>query len=250
MPSAPDVIVLCGGAGLRLRSVIGDAPKGMASIAGRPFLELLLRQLRRHGFDRAILAVGYQKDTIESHFGERACGLYLTYSAESSPLGTGGALRNALDLVESETVLVMNGDSHTDADIGKFVAAHRETKADASVIVVPADGRGDCGSVKVDVFGRLARFDEKQGSADARYVNAGIYILSRSMLSDIPSGVGVSLERELFPRWLAERRDIRVFVHPGECIDIGTPERYHVAQDILADVETGVSVAAGTDGKR
>jgi mannose-1-phosphate guanylyltransferase len=247
MPSVPDAILLCGGAGLRLRSVIGDAPKGMAAVAGRPFLELLLRQLHRHGFERAILAVGYQKDTIESHFGGRACGLYLTYSAESCPLGTGGALRNAADLVESESVLVMNGDSHTDIDIGKFVTSHNETKADASLVVVPADGRVDCGSVQVDVFGKLVRFNEKQDSADARYINAGIYILSRSMLRDIPSGVCLSLERELFPRWLAERRDIRVFVHPGKCVDIGTPERYHVAQDLLAHVETGVSTAVEVD---
>ena len=244
MPSVPDAILLCGGAGLRLRSVIGDAPKGMAAVAGRPFLELLLRQLHRHGFERAILAVGYQKDTIESHFGERACGLYLTYSAESRPLGTGGALRNAVDLVESENVLIMNGDSHTDVDIGKFVASHNETKADASLVVVPADGRGDCGSVQVDVFGKLVRFNEKQGSADNFHINAGIYILSRSMVRDIPSGACISLERELFPRWLAERRDIRVFIHPGKCIDIGTPERYQVAQDLLAAVEPGVSAAA------
>ena len=113
----PDAIVLCGGAGLRLRSVIGDAPKGMAAVAGRPFLELLLRQLRRHGFERVILAVGYQRDMIYSHFGESAFGLRLAYSVESSPLGTGGAVRNAADLVESESVLIMNGDSYTDADL-------------------------------------------------------------------------------------------------------------------------------------
>jgi NDP-sugar pyrophosphorylase family protein len=247
MPSIPDAIVLCGGAGLRLRSVIGDAPKGMADVAGRPFLELLLRQLHRHGFERAIMAVGYQKDAIESYFGRRACGLQLAYSAESSPLGTGGALRNAVGMVESESVLVMNGDSHTDADLGKFVAGHRETKADASMIVVPADGRGDCGTVQLDASGRLARFDEKQGPADTHCVNAGIYLLSRDMLRDMPSGVCISLERELFPRWLVERRDIRVFVHPGKCVDIGTPERYNVAQDLLADVETPVSIAAGVD---
>ena len=89
MPSTPDAILLCGGAGLRLRSVIGDAPKAMASVAGRPFLELLLRQLRRHGFERVILAVGYQKDVIHSHFGERAFGLHLAYSVESSPTRDG-----------------------------------------------------------------------------------------------------------------------------------------------------------------
>ncbi len=247
MPSPPDAILLCGGAGLRLRSVIGNAPKGMAVVAGRPFLELLLRQLSRHGFERAILAVGYQKDVIHSHFGERAFGLDLTYSVEASPLGTGGALRNAADLVRSENVLIMNGDSHTDVDLQAFVGNHGEAKADASVVLVPADGRGDGGSVRVDDSGRLVRFDEKQGCADSPYLNAGIYILSRKILYEIPSGVSVSLEQELFPRWLAERKDIRAFVHQGKCVDIGTPERYQVAQGILATVETGQTAPAEVD---
>src|SRR5271157_925044 len=128
MLETADAILLCGGAGLRLRSVIGNAPKGMADVAGRPFLELLLRQLRRHGFERAILAVGYQKDMIYSHFGERAFGLYLAYSVESRPLGTGGALRNAADLIESENVLIMNGDSYTDADLRELAVDHHEAK--------------------------------------------------------------------------------------------------------------------------
>src|SRR5271166_5311858 len=80
MSKMPDAIVLCGGAGLRLRSVIGDAPKAMARIAGRPFMELLLRQLQRHGFQRVVLAVGYQMEVIRSYFGERTFGLHLTYS--------------------------------------------------------------------------------------------------------------------------------------------------------------------------
>src|SRR5262252_9230661 len=99
MPSMPDPVLLCGGAGLRLRSVIGNTPKGMANVSGRPFLELLLRQLRRHGFERAILAIGYGGDAIHSYFGEQAFGLQVAYSAESCPLGTGGALRYAVDMV-------------------------------------------------------------------------------------------------------------------------------------------------------
>jgi NDP-sugar pyrophosphorylase family protein len=98
--------------------------------------------------------------------------------------------------------------------------------------------------VLADVFGKHVRFNEKQGSADTLHINAGFYILSRGMVRDIPSGACISLERELFPRWLAARRNIRVFVHPGKCIDIGTPERYQVAQDLLAAVEPGVSDAA------
>src|SRR5262245_37315350 len=130
MPNMPDAIVLCGGAGLRLRSVTAGAPKAMAGIAGRPFLELLLRQLRRQSFQRVILAVGHQQNMIRSYFGQRALGLELKYSAESSPLGTGGALRNAADLVQSDTLLVVNGDSYTDADLNGLVLQHDETRAD------------------------------------------------------------------------------------------------------------------------
>ncbi|MGB8769749.1 MAG: nucleotidyltransferase family protein [Candidatus Korobacteraceae bacterium] len=240
MPNMPDALLLCGGAGLRLRSVIGDAPKGMAEVAGRPFLELLLRQLHRHGFKRAILAVGYQQDAILSHFGERSCGLRLTYSAESCPLGTGGALRNAADLIESESVLVMNGDSYTDVDLSKFLADCREAKADASVVVVPADGRRDCGFVLINGDGRLASFEEKQAPRHAPYVNAGVYILSRQLLYEIPAGVEISLERTLLPRWLQQGRYIKGFIYSGRCVDIGTPERYRNAQSILANIEADV----------
>lgn len=237
MPNTADAVLLCGGAGLRLRSVLGNAPKGMADVAGRPFLELLLRQLRRHGFERAILAVGYQKDMIQSHFGERACGLDLAYSAESCPLGTGGALRNAADLIESENVLIMNGDSYTDADLCEFVVDHQEGKADLSIVVVPADGRGDCGSILLDGRGNLASFAEKQDPFHAPYFNAGIYMTSRQMLYEIPPGLEVSLEQELLPQWLRQGKRIKAFVCLGRCIDIGTPERYRSAQDILANVE-------------
>src|SRR5271166_4910654 len=193
MPNTADAILLCGGAGLRLRSVIGNAPKGMAAVAGRPFLELLLRQLRRHGFERAILAVGYQKDIIQSHFGEQAFGLYLAYSVELCPLGTGGALRKAADLITSENVLIMNGDSYTDTNLREFVFDHHEAKADISLVVVHADGRGDCGSVLLDGVGKLLGFAEKQDPFHTPYVNAGIYMMSRQMLYEIPPGLEVSL---------------------------------------------------------
>jgi NDP-sugar pyrophosphorylase family protein len=242
MPSTPDAMLICGGAGLRLRSITGDVPKVMASIADRPFLELLLRQLRRQAFQRVILAVGYGKDVIRSHFGERAFGLHLAYSVESSPLGTGGALRNAVDLLESDSVLIMNGDSYTDADLSKFVAAYRESKADVSVLLVPADGRDDCGTVLMDESGRLARFEEKPDSFHAPYLNAGIYIISHQMLYEIPPGLEISLEKELLPRWLRQGKDITGFVCISRCIDIGTPERYRSAQEILANVEVDAEV--------
>jgi len=244
MPSAADTIVLCGGAGLRLRSVTGDAPKSLASIGGRPFLDILLSQLRRHGFQHVILAVGYQKELIRSHFDNRAHDMSLEYSIESTPLGTGGALRNAVDFVQSDSVLIMNGDSYTDADLSGFVDDYCEAKADLSVLVVPTDGRVDCGLVSVDPNGGVLGFKEKQSGTGKQYVNAGIYLAAKSILYGISSNVRVSLEEELFPRWLAEGKNIRAFHHSGTCIDIGTPERYLNAQETLANVETAGILSA------
>ena len=237
MPHLPDGIILCGGAGVRLRSVLGSAPKAMASIGGRPFLELLLRQLRRYGFRRVVLAVGFRQEMIRTHFGERAFGLELAYSPEASPLGTGGALRNAADHVESDIALIMNGDSYTDADLSGFVADHREAKADISLVVTSPDGRGDCGSVYVNRKGYVERFAEKQSLTVAPYVNAGIYIMPQRLLHSIPAGLPVSLEQDLFPHWLQEGYHLKACVCSGMCVDIGTPDRYHRARDILANVE-------------
>jgi len=237
MPNLPDAIVLCGGAGLRLREITGNGPKSMAEVRGRPFLELLLRQLRRNCFERAVLAVGYQQNVIRSYFGEQAFSVQLVYSAESSPLGTGGALRNAACLVDSDAALIMNGDSYTDADLAAFVADHYQSTADVSLLVVPADGRNDCGTVRVKKDGSIAQFHEKQPCAYGEYVNAGVYMVSRRMIHKIRPGVQISLEQDLFRQWLCEGRHLRASIHLGTCVDIGTPARYQTAQEILADVE-------------
>lgn len=233
-----DAIILCGGAGLRLRPVTGDRPKSMAQVSGRPFLETLLRQLQRHGFQQAILAVGFGATAIQSHFGETFGGMDLKYSNELSPLGTGGAVRNAAGHVRLESCLVMNGDSYTDVDLRKFAGFHAESEADVSLVVVPVDDRGDTGSIVLDGDRNVVQFAEKERSLFAQHLNAGIYMLSREMLQDIPNGVTISLERDLFPEWIRRYRRIKGFVHSGKCMDIGTPERYQTAQEILAGAES------------
>jgi D-glycero-alpha-D-manno-heptose 1-phosphate guanylyltransferase len=243
MPSAPDAILLCGGAGTRLRSVTGDAPKSLATIGDRPFLDILLHQLRRHGFQRVILAVGYQRELIRSHLGDRAHGLTLEYSEETSPLGTGGAIRKAADLLTSDSVLIMNGDSYTNADLPAFANDFHGANADLSVLVVPADGRTDIGLVSVDSVDRVLGFKEKQTSSGNFHINAGIYMATKEILRDVTPAVRMSLEEELFPRWLADGKSIRAFSHPGSCVDIGTPKRYEGAQRILANVEVGKTFA-------
>jgi len=209
----------------------------MASIGGRPFLEILLRQLQRHGFERVLLAVGYAGTTIRGLFGDRAFGMQIVYSAEASPLGTGGAIRNAAGLIRSKVALVMNGDSYTDVPLGRLLERHFEMQADVTIAVVPADGREDIGSVLADKQGRVTRFAEKE-AAGAPYLNAGIYVLATGLILEIAAGL-VSLERDLLPQWARSGRNIRVFSQPAKCIDIGTPERYREALQLLTRAEPG-----------
>ena len=235
MRSVPDAIILCGGAGTRVRSLT-SGPKAMMLVGGRPFLEALLRQLRRWGIQRAVLAVGYGREAIQSHFGSEAFGVEIIYSPEDVPLGTGGALRQASEQVRTTTAIVLNGDSYTAADLDRFMRQHGESNADMSVLVVAPDGRDDCGTVSLDASGRLLAFQEKQLQAGPQYINAGIYLFSRETLLAIPQEGQVSLEKELFPRWLAEGKQIRAVIDAASCHDIGTPERYESAQTVLAEV--------------
>lgn len=241
MHSVPDAIVLCGGAGTRLRSITGETPKVMASVAGRPFLELLLHQLSRHGAGHLIMAVGFGKEVIRSHFGDEAFGVRLTYSEEHEPLGTGGALRKAAERMESDIAIALNGDSYTDVDLNQFVEAHRGFGADVSMAVVRTEGRVDAGSVYAEEDGKLVGFAEKRDNHAAPYINAGIYLFSKSLLLAIPPGGPVSLESELLPRWLEDGRAMRVFVTEGPCVDIGTPARFREAQRVLENAERGVA---------
>ena len=199
-------------------------------------MELLLRQLKRYGFSRAILSVGYKQEVIREHFGDSACGLELAYSIETSPLGTGGAMREASRYVTTETALVMNGDSYTDADLGRLVHAYHESGVDATVVVIP-ETRSDAGSVVLNPDGKIKTFAEKRIVPDSRYLSAGIYVLSRNMLASIPDAAKVSLEEQLLPQWLADGKNIQAFIFDGACVDIGTPERYRKAQQVLEKAE-------------
>lgn len=244
MPRLPDAVILCGGAGLRLKSVTGDTPKPMASIAGRPFLEILLSQVKRFGFSRVVLSVGYKHEVIRQHFGDKAFGMDLVYSVEASPLGTGGALRQTAGDITAETALVMNGDSYTAVDLGLLVTAHEKSGADATVVVMP-ETRKDAGSVLLDGNGRVKAFAEKSDVLNTRYQSAGIYMFKKSLCTSISGAGKLSLEEQLFPEWLANGTRIDAFIFPGACIDIGTPERYLKAQEALAGVEREASVLRG-----
>lgn len=234
-------VLLVGGMGTRLRSVLPAAPKPLASVGSRSFLELLVRQLRSQGIRRLVMCSGYLADQIEATFGDgRAWDVTIEYSRERQPLGTAGALKLAQrHLQEVDEFLVMNGDSFLEIDFDQLVRFHRERKGLASMAVVPVADTGRYGTVRVDSTGRVLGFTEKAGTSGPGLINAGVYVFNRAIFEHIPEGP-VSLEKNVFP--LILDRGIYALEQRGMFIDIGTPEDYARAQvlcDRLCDAAFG-----------
>ena len=222
IPPEISPVVLAGGLGTRLRPVVADRPKALVSVAGRPFLAWILEKFLTAGFQEALLCTGYKSDLIEAEFGTHFHSLRLRYSMEVSPLGTGGALRLGASLLSSEFALVVNGDSYLEADLSAFCLAHLERRAAASMLLVHVPDASRFGLVSCDASGRVGMFQEKTGTPEPGWINAGVYILPVAWLLEIPEGRPISLEREMFPGWLP--RGIHGVRKNGRFVDIGTPE--------------------------
>lgn len=225
-------VILAGGLGTRLREVVADRPKVLAEVNGRPFLACLLDRLNDAGVKRAVLCTGYMAELVHETFGDSYRGMELLYSKEESPLGTGGALRLALPLIASDPVLVMNGDSYCDADLGLFVGQHNSSTAQASLVLVPVEDVTRYGVVETDGSGSVICFKEKGNQHGKGMINAGIYLIAGSIVESIPSDVPVSLEREVFPQLIG--KGLYAFPQNGRFIDIGIPSDYHAAPAYLA----------------
>lgn len=225
-------MILVGGLGTRLRPVVADRPKVLALVNGRPFLSYLLDQLVDAGVRDVVLCVGYLGDAVLETFQDSYRGLKIRYSREDAPLGTGGALRRALKVASGDAFLIMNGDSYCDLDLRSFVECHRGARAAASIALVRVDDVRRYGSVTVDQHMRVLDFEEKGARGGAGLINAGIYLLNKGVLAAIPEGKPVSLEREIFPRLIAE--GLNGFRVSGRFIDIGTPESYRRAAEFFA----------------
>ncbi|HEY7309373.1 MAG TPA: nucleotidyltransferase family protein [Gemmataceae bacterium] len=225
--------ILAGGLGTRLRSRIADRPKVLAPVRGRPYLAYLLDQLAEARVRRVVLLTGYLADQIRTAFGETYAGLHLTYSDEPSPRGTAGALRDALPHLPSSSVLLLNGDSFCAASLLDFRAFHRRCCADLILVLTRVEDSSRYGRVCVAPDGRILRFEEKNQAAGAGWVNAGIYLLQRSLIEEIPADGPASLERDLFPMWAAGKRCC-AFLSGAPFLDIGTPESYAQAEAFFA----------------
>ena len=224
--------ILTGGLGTRLRPRLADRPKVLADVRGRPFLSYLLDQLAHHEARDVVVCTGHLGEQVRAAFGDSYGTLRLAYSRELSPLGTAGALRLALPLLHSESVLVMNGDSFCDVDLGAFFSWHDTQRANGSLVLVRKSDTTRSGRVGVDVKGRITRFEEKGRQAGPGWINAGIYLLTQRLLRTIPVGGAASLERELFPGWI--HHGLYGYQSNGRFLDIGTPEAYALAEQFFA----------------
>ena len=227
-----EAIILAGGKGTRLKSVLDDRPKPMAIIGGKPFIEWILLMLRRQSIQRAVICTGHLGEMIEPHLGNgQNIGMKIAYARDPFPLGTGGAVRNALGKTRSKHILVLNGDSYLRVNISSFLKAHLALNARASITLVQVEDSSRYGSVKVNKDGQVLAFLEKSPRKQSGLINAGIYLLERNVVKEIPEGKTISLEREIFSDLIG--KGLYGVLYDGPFIDIGTPESFSKAEKIL-----------------
>ena len=228
-----DTFVLAGGLGTRLRSVLGDAPKLLAPIAGRPYLAYLLDWLASFGARRVVLGLGHQAQAVLDYLrAHPPRSIAVVPVVEPKPLGTAGAVRFARQELRTDPVLVMNGDSLTDADLCMLVSRHNRARARGTLLCAEVDDASRYGRVTLDRDGRIEGFVEKDPAYHgAAVVSAGIYLLSTPLLDEIAGGDAASLERDVFERLPAG--SLTAVAIKLNFIDIGTPEALAGAPEIL-----------------
>lgn len=235
IPPDPDktvtALILAGGLGSRLRTIVADHPKVLAPVAGRPFLTYLLDQLIATGFRHVVLCTGYKGKQVKTTFGNTYNDLAIQYSQEPEPLGTGGALRFALPMIHTRSAFVFNGDSYVKSKLQEFLVWYLEKKPPAAILLVRLPDTRRYGQVKLDANGRVVSFEEKGTCLDSGWINAGVYLIDRSLIASMPAGKPVSLELDVFPRLIA--KGLYGFQCKDAFIDIGTPESYAEADDFL-----------------
>jgi mannose-1-phosphate guanylyltransferase len=229
-------LILAGGEGTRLRPLTSTIPKPIVPLVDRPFIAYMIEWLHGHGVDEVILACGFMAADVRAVLGDgEAFAVRLRYVEEPRPLGTGGALKYAEDLLDGR-FLMLNGDVLTDIDLTAQLAQHERTGARATLALAAVDDPSAYGLVRLQADGAVREFVEKPDpdAIDTNLINAGAYILERDVLDEMaPSGTNISIERDVFPNLVG--RGLFGYPAEGYWLDIGTPERYLQAVfDILS----------------
>lgn len=230
-----EAIILAGGMGDRLRKVIADRPKPMAPIGGKPFLYYLVSYLGQYNIERIILSVGYKYEIIQAYFGNRFANLIIDYAVEDEPLGTGGAIRRALDQVSGKTVLILNGDTFFAVNFNELAEEHAVSGAMLAMALKPFDNRAGVhryGNVETD-GPRIIGFTEKKPGFSG-YINTGIYIINTQDFIQLNLSGKFSFEKDFLEKYVS-RLHFHACLANAYFIDIGVPEDYYIAKKELPE---------------
>ncbi len=225
--------VLAGGKGERLRPLTENLPKPLVKVAGKPILEYSIELLAKHGVGEAIIATGYLHEKIESHFGSgKKFGLSIVYSVEEEPLGTGGALKEAEEILDGQ-FFMLNGDNIANFELGKMAEAHLQENALTTIALKQVSDVTGFGVAKVQGK-KILEFIEKpeKGKEPGRLVNTGAYVIEKKALGHLPEGFNL-IEKTLFPE-LARRGKLGAFIHKGLWLTTDTFERLERAEKELS----------------
>jgi len=223
-----EAIILAGGLGTRLRNVIGDLPKPMADIEGKPFLAYLLTYLKTQRITDVVLAVGYKHGIIKNYFKNQYQEIKITYSIEEELLGTGGAIKRALSLRTEENVLILNGDSLFNIDLENLFNFHDSKRALLTIAMKRYDAKERYGALIVDKNHRVTGFQEKS-QAGGNYMNGGIYVLNKTKFEAINVPLKFSFEKDFLGK-LYKNELFYGLEYSDYFIDIGIPEDYQRAK--------------------
>lgn len=246
--TAPDAVILVGGMGTRLRPLTLSAPKPMLPTAGVPFLTHLLCRIKDAGLTHVVLGTSFKAEVFEQHFGTgEELGLEIEYVTENEPLGTGGAIRNVLPHLRTDTAVVFNGDVLGGTDVRAVLQTHAATDADVTLHLVRVGDPRPFGCVQTDSDGRVTAFLEKTQDPPTDQINAGCYVFQREWIEKIPSDRPVSVEREVFPALLSG--GTRVFGHVDSAYwrDMGTVDDFVAGS---ADLVRGIAPSPALSGAR
>ncbi len=243
-------LILVGGEATRLRPLTCNMPKAMVPVLNRPFLEHYIGYLGRHGIQDVVLAQGHLPRLMDDYFQDGSrFNTKLTYSLESKPMNTAGAIKNAEQYLHG-TFFAMNGDIFTDLDLTDMLKFHREHRAKVTIALTPVEDPTAYGLIETDRTGRVKRFLEKPKKEEVttNMINAGTYIMEEEVLAHIPANTNYSVERQLFPDLLRRGDPVYAYYSPSYWIDIGTPDSYlRTHSDLLAGKCRGYEVARGQE---
>lgn len=220
-------IILAGGLGTRLRSVIQDLPKPMAPVNGKPFLHYIFQYLKQERISEVVLSVGYKHELIEEFFGKEYLGIKVQYSVEEEPLGTGGGIKQAFDLIK-DAAYVLNGDTFFGVNLLALQEFFFDTQSDIALAIKPLENFDRYGTVQMDETSRITKFEEKK-FVNKGLINGGVYFFDKQLFDKVEVPEKFSFEKDVLEKYTGDLK-FSGEIFNGYFIDIGIPEDYNKAR--------------------